>query len=362
MTDLKEADFFSTFPAALRQDEKMYALGKLISEELHITANEAEKNIIYAKTDSLPETLLDILAYDLHIDWYDYNCPKDIKKELIKSGIKVHQKLGTKCAVQTVLQDIYKTSKIEEWFEYNGRPFYFRPVIGIEAGQEEVNIFLKYLKLVKNARSWLDAIVYSGIIDHKDLEKIVLKNILTRVTIPFWGGFVFNGSWLFDGSQVFGKARRYGLGIFVIHGIKIISNQDKNLYIGYKLHIKLSGKCRALFTSHYSARGLDYSAVVTQRHRFKIKSSKEISLPCIHIKSKQYVNTGTEASFTGKVSVPLKSGTEVSLQYHMFVNSRKEKAGNFSVETKSKDYWLFDGSARMDGSRKFNSVYRKETE
>ena len=362
MTDLKEADFFSTFPATLRQDEKMYAIGKLISEELHITANEAEKNIIYAKTDSLPETLLDILAYDLHIDWYDYNCPKDIKKELIKSGIKVHQKLGTKCAVQTVLQDIYKTSKIEEWFEYNGRPFYFRPVIGIEAGQEEVNVFLKYLKLVKNARSWLDAIVYSGIIDHKGLEKIVLRNILTRVTIPFWGGFVFNGSWLFDGSQVFGKARRYGLGILVIHGIKIISNQDKNLYTGYKLHIKLSGKCRALFTSHYSARGLDYSAVVTQRHRFKITSSKEISLPCIHIKSKQYVNTGTEASFTGKVSVPLKSGTEASLQYHMFVNSRKEKAGNFSVETKSRDYWLFDGSVKMDGSRKFNSIYREETE
>ncbi len=362
MTDLKEADFFSTFPATLRQDEKMYAIGKLISEELHITANEAEKNIIYAKTDSLPETLLDILAYDLHIDWYDYNCPKDIKKELIKSGIKVHQKLGTKCAVQTVLQDIYKTSKIEEWFEYNGRPFYFRPVIGIEAGQEEVNVFLKYLKLVKNARSWLDAIVYSGIIDHKGLEKIVLRNILTRVTIPFWGGFVFNGSWLFDGSQVFGKARRYGLGILVIHGIKIISNQDKNLYTGYKLHIKLSGKCRALFTSHYSARGLDYSAVVTQRHRFKIKSSKKISLPCVRIKSRQYVNTGTEASFTGKVSVPLKCNAEASSQYHMLVNSRKEKAGNFSVETKSRDYWLFDGSVKMDGSRKFNSVYREETE
>ncbi len=362
MTDLKEADFFSTFPAALRQDEKMYALGKLISEELHITANEAEKNIIYAKTDSLPETLLDILAYDLHIDWYDYNCPKDIKKELIKSGIKVHQKLGTKCAVQTVLQDIYKTSKIEEWFEYNGRPFYFRPVIGIEAGQEEVNIFLKYLKLVKNARSWLDAIVYSGIIDHKDLEKIVLRNILTRVTIPFWGGFVFNGSWIFDGSQVFGKARRYGLGVLVKHGIKITLNQDKNLYMKYHMYIKLSGKCRALLMNHYSTRRMDYRTVLIQGYRFKITSSKKTSLPCVHIKSRQYVNTGTEASFTGKVPVPLKCNAEASCQYHMLVNSRKEKAGNFSVETKSKDYWLFDGSVKMDGSRKFNSIYRKETE
>ena len=46
----------------------------------------------------------------------------------------------------------------------------------------------------------------------------------------------------------------------------------------------------------------------------------------------------------------------------MLADSRKEKAGNFSAETKSENYWLFDGSTRMDGSRKFNSIYRKETE
>lgn len=31
-------------------------------------------------------------------------------------------------------------------------------------------------------------------------------------------------------------------------------------------------------------------------------------------------------------------------------------------ESGSKDYWMLDGSARMDGSRKFNAVYREETE
>ena len=28
----------------------------------------------------------------------------------------------------------------------------------------------------------------------------------------------------------------------------------------------------------------------------------------------------------------------------------------------SKDYWLLDGSVRMDGSRKLNSVNKKETD
>ena len=30
--------------------------------------------------------------------------------------------------------------------------------------------------------------------------------------------------------------------------------------------------------------------------------------------------------------------------------------------SRSKDYWLLDGSVRMDGSRKLNSVNKKETE
>jgi len=201
-----------------------------------------------------------------------------------------------------------------------------------------------------------------AVIDSSNLEGILFKNINQRFAIPFWGGFVFDGTWLFDGSMVFKNRRRYGLGILVMHGIKIVSGQDKRLYIKYKLHIKLSEKCRALLTNHYCTRWLGYGAVAMQGHRFGITASKETSLPCICIKGKQYINTGTEASFTGRVSVPLKSGTEASLQCHIFVNSRQEKAGNFSVETKSKDYWLFDGSVKMDGSRKFNSIYRKETE
>ena len=48
MNNLKESDFLSTFPPTLKKNETFLALGKLIAEELHTTAQEAEKNIIYA--------------------------------------------------------------------------------------------------------------------------------------------------------------------------------------------------------------------------------------------------------------------------------------------------------------------------
>ena len=49
------------------------------------------------------------------------------------------------------------------------------------------------------------------ILDNKDLESIVLKNILFRMSIPFWRGYFFDGNLLFDGTISFNEKRSYGL-------------------------------------------------------------------------------------------------------------------------------------------------------
>ena len=49
MNSLKDADFYATFPPALKKDEKMVALGRLIADELHQTVEQTKKNIIYKR-------------------------------------------------------------------------------------------------------------------------------------------------------------------------------------------------------------------------------------------------------------------------------------------------------------------------
>ena len=100
MNSLKDADFYATFPPALKKDEKMVALGRLIADELHQTVEQTKKNIIYANINELSETWLDVLAYDLHVDWYDYDYPIEAKRAIIRDSVRVHQKLGTKAAVE----------------------------------------------------------------------------------------------------------------------------------------------------------------------------------------------------------------------------------------------------------------------
>ncbi len=162
MNNIKNTDFLTTFPPALKQDEKMVALGRLVADELHITAEETKKNIIYANINELSETWLDTLAYDLHVDWYDYDYPIEAKRAIIRDSVRVHQKLGTKAAVEMALGGIHPLSEIEEWFDYNGTPFHFRIVLDttnsrVEADYEEI---VKTVNIYKRLTAHLDGLYY----------------------------------------------------------------------------------------------------------------------------------------------------------------------------------------------------------
>lgn len=161
--DILSIDFTRTLPPALKNDPNMFALATVISQQLHNNMNTIDSNVIYARIDVLPEWVLDVLAYDLKVDWYDYTYPVEVKRATIKDSVKVHRKLGTKYAVQTALGNVFPGTKIEEWFEYNGDPFMFRIIIdATTAGisEERQAEILERVKFYKNARSHLESINY----------------------------------------------------------------------------------------------------------------------------------------------------------------------------------------------------------
>ena len=161
--DFYSADFTNSLPPALKNDPDMMALAQTISAQLQTTAAEIRKNIIYARIDELDEATLDVLAYDLHVDWYDYSYPIEVKRRTIRDSIQVHRRLGTKYAVEKALGAVYPGTKVEEWFEYGGDPYKFRVVIGAtEAGitADRQAAVLDRVRFYKNLRSHLEAISY----------------------------------------------------------------------------------------------------------------------------------------------------------------------------------------------------------
>ena len=87
--DLYSVDFTRALPPVLKNDPNMLAVATVIAEQLQTTAQQIRKNIIYARIDELEEPILDILAYDLHVDWYDYSYPLEVKRQTIKDSVKI---------------------------------------------------------------------------------------------------------------------------------------------------------------------------------------------------------------------------------------------------------------------------------
>ena len=112
--DLYSVDFTRSLPPTLKDDPEINALGRAIAGQLQITAQQIRRNIIYARIDELDEQTLDILAYDLHVDWYDHSYPIEVKRQTIKDSVKIHRRLGTKYAVETALGAVFPGTRVEE--------------------------------------------------------------------------------------------------------------------------------------------------------------------------------------------------------------------------------------------------------
>ncbi len=148
-----------TLPQILVKDPSTQGAATAIGQQMSKVASLIRINKIYPRIDELDEATLDILAHDLHVDWYDYTYDLEVKRAVIKNSVRIHMKLGTKYAVETATSDVYSGSTVEEWFEYGGDPYFFRMNIDITNGgitvAQQISLYEKIM-FYKNCRSHLD--------------------------------------------------------------------------------------------------------------------------------------------------------------------------------------------------------------
>lgn len=145
-------------PSVLKNAPSMLPLGQTAATFLELTAGSTELDAIYNKIDELPESLLDLLADDFGVIWYDADQNLETKRRVIKESFYVHRHLGTTGAVRKALSAIWPYSSIEEWFEYGGDPYMFRVILEADASGNQIiigNIF-NTIRTYQSARSHLE--------------------------------------------------------------------------------------------------------------------------------------------------------------------------------------------------------------
>lgn len=151
----------AAFPYSLTRDDDKEKLADAIAEELIKTIAESEYAAVFPRVDELPEEVLDILAADLKIQWYETDASISNKRNAVKECMLVHKYKGTKYAVETVLRGMFNFAEVKEWFDYNGSPYHFKVIIYDTSGdQSKRERTLEKIKYYKNIRSVLEETIF----------------------------------------------------------------------------------------------------------------------------------------------------------------------------------------------------------
>lgn len=179
--------FVSLLPASISGDARIQAAAAALDAVQPATARGIPNLLIWARLlgarpdDLLPplrrlaaasqgsgglapltEPELDLLAWQLHVDGYETARNPEQKRLMVLESIALHRKKGTPWAVERAVGILLeRTAQVREWFEYGGRPYFFRVRFDVTEAGFDVPTLTDVLRQIvewKNVRSWLDLI------------------------------------------------------------------------------------------------------------------------------------------------------------------------------------------------------------
>ena len=162
---IKLVDFqtWKAFPAEMRTPERI-ALAYAFDRQKKKFIDRMKRVYIWADLDQVDDGKLDFLAVENRVLFYNTALAPDVKRSLIRNSIYWYMKLGTRQAMEEMIDTVFgnENTSVEEWYTYAGEPFHFRIAVGTEVTQTSIKDFLRYLKQVKNARSRFDYMVFQN--------------------------------------------------------------------------------------------------------------------------------------------------------------------------------------------------------
>ena len=170
------------------QDENLIAMAHIFDKFLHLQLSSSKASLIYPTLDFLSEDLINHVGFQQHIERFSESLSLDSKKDLIRNSFLLHKKKGTPWALRTAISAIIAPTQILEWYKYDGRPYYFKPIINLSdarlqfSGNEKREL-LNVIEEWKNTRSWLDGIILKA--DLEDQTDLPLESFFQNINVGY---------------------------------------------------------------------------------------------------------------------------------------------------------------------------------
>lgn len=157
---LQDIDLSKLLPAFMREDGANQGIAAVVSDALREIASYIPKLSTFDALSRLNTAELDELAEELNCIWYDRSFTDEEKRVLLTQTDQVFARIGTVAAVEGVIEGIFGSGYVEEFWEYGGEPHHFRIAItNPETLTEERKAkLLRILEQVQRKSQWLDEI------------------------------------------------------------------------------------------------------------------------------------------------------------------------------------------------------------
>lgn len=169
MTELENLKLSDIMPPNLLKAPFVKAMCDALDVQLNKLVENNKKLSIYANIDNLPEEIINFLAWQFHVDFFDESWTLKQKRDAVKNSIKWHRYKGSIGVLEDYISTIFGNARVIEWFDYDGEPYHFKidMITGEIPSIEALNKILKAIYTIKNTRSWCDGLGFLRAIDNK---------------------------------------------------------------------------------------------------------------------------------------------------------------------------------------------------
>lgn len=339
---LNDARLTDGLPRIVSGQDWVIALSESWARLHEKTLAYADGSQIYTSLDTVSETILDALAINWKIDWYDTGFSVDQKRRIVQACFESRRVMGTVRAVRLQAQAIYPGTEVMEWFDIGAEPGTFDLNIYVLPTDADIKQFFNAINYTKNVRSHLRRMMvylsgdldgpdildgrtgkdpfgiethyfvkYFGFISSEDIQGLRIPKVKVSMRIPFWGDVWHNGAVLHDGTIVHGRGRRYNL-------------------------------------------------IFRTRWRYGVQTENNIALNRYGIKTGWKTEEGVRTSQKFFMDMRFTPNIESVAAGFKMETAVEEEIGTVTMTRRTKDVYFHNGVHRHNGLPKHKTIYEKE--
>ncbi len=155
MINLKDGELIKLLPSPLKDDANVIAISYALKMAMAKVIEYSTQTRLYADLDNVSEEILDYLAVEMNLAFYEQSFSVDLKRSLVKNSMIWYMAAGTRGAVENMITTIFGEGSIKEWYEQEepGTPGTFDIETEAQLTPDLYERMAKVIERVKNESS-----------------------------------------------------------------------------------------------------------------------------------------------------------------------------------------------------------------